>query len=247
MENKIFDEMYKVENQHWWFVARRKIIESAIRQQNLAQNSVIFDAGCGNGDNLAFLSRHGAVQAMERDERALSKAKEREIGEIFQGELPNAIPSEIRKDNDLIVLLDVLEHIDDDGGSLAALSHYIDDKGRLIMTVPAYQFLWTIHDELHHHKRRYTVGSLRKVIENNGWNISYISYFNCFLFPLALIDRMKQKIFSTNENGDLKMPPKLINVLFEKIFALESRFIGKIKFPFGLSILVVAEKNNNGK
>ncbi len=242
MENKIFDEMYIVETQHWWFVARRKIIESTVKKLNFDQGSYILDAGCGNGDNLAVLSKYGDVVAMERDGNAFSKAQSRGIGKVLKGDLPNNIPADVRKDNDLIVLLDVLEHIDDDAGSLNALRACINDNGSMIITVPAYQFLWTKRDDQHHHKRRYTVNRLKELIESNGWNIKYISYFNTFLFPFALLDRIKQKVFPLAQDSDLKMPPKYINRLFEKIFSFESKLIGKIKFPFGLSIIVVAEK-----
>ncbi|MBL1141660.1 MAG: class I SAM-dependent methyltransferase [Proteobacteria bacterium] len=242
MENELFDEMYKVESRHWWFVARRKIIGNVIEQLRLEKNSSILDAGCGNGDNLEMLSRYGDVMAMEREENALQKAQARNIGNVFKGELPSHIHADIQKDKDLIVLLDVLEHIDDDAGSLEALGNYMNDNGSLVLTVPAYQFLWTSHDEQHHHKRRYTVTQLKTLIENNGWNVSYISYFNTLLFPLALIDRIKQKWFSSGENEGLKMPSTCINAIFEKIFSFESRFIGKIAFPFGLSIIAVAKK-----
>ncbi len=242
MENELFDEMYKVETQHWWFVARRKIIESVIKKLDIDKGSHIMDAGCGNGDNLAFLSKYGDVVAMERDGNALEKAKVRDVGQVLKGELPDNIHADIRRDNDLLVLLDVLEHIDDDAGSLNALRDCVKESGNLVLTVPAYQFLWTQRDDQHHHKRRYTVKRLKELIENNGWKVDYISYFNTFLFPLALVERLKQKIIMSEEDSDLKMPPNLINVFFEKIFSFESRFIGNITFPFGLSIIVVAKK-----
>lgn len=242
MENELFEEMYRVETQHWWFVARRKIIESVIQKTGLAKGSHIMDAGCGNGDNLTLLSKYGDVVAMERDENALHKAQSREIGKVLKGELPDDIPEGICKDNDLIVLLDVLEHIDDDTGSLVSLRNCVKENGKLIITVPAYQFLWTHHDELHHHKRRYTVKRIKKVIENSGWQVDYISYFNSLLFPLALVDRIKQKLFLSEESSNLKMPLKFVNSFFEKIFGLESYLIGRFVFPFGLSIIVVAKK-----
>jgi 2-polyprenyl-3-methyl-5-hydroxy-6-metoxy-1,4-benzoquinol methylase len=242
MENELFDEMYKVETQHWWFVARRRIIENSIKKLNLDKGASILDAGCGNGDNLRVLSKYGDVIAMERDDNALQKAKSRGIGKVLKGDLPNNVHADIRKDNDLIVLLDVLEHIDDDAGSLNALKDYVKNSGNLILTVPAYQFLWTNRDDQHHHKRRYTVNRLKKLIESNGWNVKYISYFNTFLFPLALLDRIKQKVFPLTQDSDLKMPPNYINSIFEKIFSFESKIINKIAFPFGLSIIVVAEK-----
>jgi SAM-dependent methyltransferase len=242
MENQLFDEMYKVESQHWWFVARRKIIANVIKNLALGKDAKILDAGCGNGDNLEMLSKAGQLVAIERDENALARSKSRHIADVFKGELPDNLPVHIDKENDLIVLLDVLEHIDDDQKSLSVLASWAKNNGKLLMTVPAYQFLWTVHDELHHHKRRYNINNLKKVIENNGWKIQYISYFNTLLFPLALIDRLKQKIFPSSKVNELNMPNSIINSIFEKIFSLELNIIGKFSLPFGLSILVIAEK-----
>ena len=242
MENELFDEMYKVETQHWWFVARRKIIASVIDTLGLGSNSKIMDAGWGNGDNLEFLSKYGELIAIERDDNALARAQSRQIGKVVKGELPDNFPSDINRENDLIVLLDVLEHIDDDEKSLSSLRNWAKSKGKLLITVPAYQFLWTRHDELHHHKRRYTVRQLKKIIENNGWKVNYISYFNSFLFPLALLDRLKDKVFPPSIIDGLSVPNRVINILFEKIFSLETCILGKVSFPFGLSIIVVAEK-----
>lgn len=242
MENELFVEMYKVETQHWWFVARRKIIASIIDGLSLGSDSKIMDAGCGNGDNLEFLSKYGELVAIEREDNALERAKSRQIGKVVKGELPDNFPSDINKENDLIVLLDVLEHIDDDEKSLSMLKNWAKNNARLLITVPAYQFLWTRHDELHHHKRRYTVGQLKKIIENNGWKVNYISYFNSFLFPLALMVRLKDKVFPPSKIDGLNMPNRYINLLFEKIFSLEASALGRFSFPFGLSIIVVAEK-----
>ena len=147
MENELFDEMYKVETQHWWFVARRKIIESLIQKLDLGQNPHILDAGCGNGDNLEMLSNYGDVVAMEREDNALARAKSRQIGKVVKGELPDNFPSDINKENDLIVLLDVLEHIDDDEKSLSMLKNWAKYNAALLITVPAYQFLWSSHDD----------------------------------------------------------------------------------------------------
>ena len=242
MENEIFNDMFKVETQHWWFVARRRIIECVITKLNLDNDALIFDAGCGTGDNLNMLSRFGNVIAMERDANAFEKANSRATGKVYRGELPDGVSEEIQNNNDLIVLLDVLEHIDDDGASLITLKKYLKTQGKLIITVPAYQFLWTERDNHHHHKRRYTITNLKKVMEDNGWQINYISYFNTLLFPLALIDRLKQKIFPVEEDSDLKMPPNWLNAIFKKIFSFESMMIGKLVLPFGLSIIAVAEK-----
>ena len=232
MENELFDEMYKVETQHWWFVARRKIIASVIDDLNLGSNPRIMDAGCGNGDNLEFLSKYGELVAIEREDNALARAKSRQIGKVVKGELPDNFPSDINKENDLIVLLDVLEHIDDDEKSLSILKNWAKNDATLLITVPAYQFLWTKHDELHHHKRRYTAGQLKKIIENNGWKVNYISYFNSFLFPLAFLTRLKDKVFPPSKIDGLSVPNRIINLLFEKIFSLEACIIGRCLISF---------------
>jgi len=242
MENELFDEMYKVETQHWWFVARRKIIAGVIDGLSLGPDPKIMDAGCGNGDNLEFLSKYGELTAIETDDTALKRAQSRQMGKVVKGELPDNFPADINRDNDLIVLLDVLEHIDDDEKSLSILRNWAKNEAALLITVPAYQFLWTKHDELHHHKRRYTAKQLKKIIEDNGWKVNYISYFNSFLFPLALLDRFKEKLFPSSEVDGLKVPNRYINCLFEKIFSLESGILGRYSFPFGLSIIAVAEK-----
>ena len=139
-------------------------------------------------------------------------------------------------------MLDVLEHIDDDEKSLNVLKGYANNNGKLLITVPAYQFLWSTHDEIHHHKRRYTAKYLNEIITNNGWKLEYISYFNSFLFPLAIIDRIRKIIFPLPDDNKLKIPNKIVNYIFEKIFCLESNFIGRLSFPFGLSIIAVAKK-----
>ena len=241
MENKIFEEMFNVEAEHWWFVSRRKIITKFIEGLELKDDARVLDAGCGNGDNLEMLAKHGELFAVERDELAFARAQARLFGKVYKGELPDGFPEEVSKDNDLIVLLDVLEHIDDDHKSLSVLKDCAKDKAKIVITVPAYQFLWTQHDEIHHHKRRYTIKSLKKVVEANGWKIQYISYFNTFLFPLALIDRLIKKLLFSSREEKLVIPNKHINVVFEKIFGFESNFIGKYSFPFGLSIILVAE------
>jgi SAM-dependent methyltransferase len=242
MENDLFNKMHEVEAEHWWFVARRKIIESVIKKLDLGPSPHILDVGCGIGDNLALLSKYGDVVSMERDDNALSKARARNIGRVVKGEFPDEIAKDVSQENDLIVMLDVLEHIDDDSRCLAILKNWTMDNGKLLITVPAYQFLWTKHDDQHHHKRRYTVNKLKRVLSENGWYVEYISYFNTFLFPLALIYRIKQKIFPSAEMNDLGLPNKYINSLFEFIFALERNFIGTYLFPFGLSIIAIAQK-----
>ena len=236
--------MLMVENRHWWFVARRKIISTVISILQLQKDAVILDVGCANGDNLEMLSGFGEVTAIESMPDAYERAKNRGICPVYSGKLPDEIPEQVGRKNDLIVMLDVLEHIENDAECLTVLRDWLNDTGHLLITVPAYQFLWSHHDDLHHHKRRYTVKPLKKLLVLSGWEIEYISYYNTFLFPLALIERLKQKLFPSEVEEVLNVPNKYLNKLLEKIFSLEKIFVGKVSFPFGLSIILLARKNS---
>ena len=245
MENEIFQKMLKLESSHWWFVARRKIIQKAINNLDLPRNIRILDAGCGNGDNLSLLSTFGDLVAFEKNEYALKTAKSKKIGEIYKAELPDKLPNTVKTNFDLIVLLDVLEHIDDDSKSLTTVRKLMNNKGIILITVPAFQWLWSEHDVIHHHKRRYSKSELREKLDSSGFRIKYISYFNTLLFPFALVERIGQKIFSPSNPEILELPNNKINFLLEKIFSLETIFMNKISLPFGLSLVAIAEKKNN--
>ena len=245
MENKIFQKMLKLESSHWWFVARRKIIQRAINNLDLPRNIRILDAGCGNGDNLSLLSTFGDLVAFEKNEYALKTAKSKKIGEIYKAELPDKLPNTVKTNFDLIVLLDVLEHIDDDSKSLTTVRKLMNNKGIILITVPAFQWLWSEHDVIHHHKRRYSKSKLREKLDSSGFRIKYISYFNTLLFPFALVERIGQKIFSPSNPEILELSNNKINFLLEKIFSLEAIFMNKISLPFGLSLVAIAEKKNN--
>jgi len=244
MENEIFKKMASIESNHWWFVARRKIIFSIINNLDLPRNIRILDVGCGNGDNLSLLSYFGDLVAFEKNEEALRRAKSKKIGQIYKAELPHNLPSNIKTNFDLIVLLDVLEHIDDDSQSLTTVRDLMNDKALILITVPAYQWLWSDHDVLHDHKRRYSKSTLKEKLYLSGFRLKYISYFNTLLFPFALAERIKQKILPKLNEEILKMPNSKINFLLEKIFSYEVNFINKISYPFGLSLFAIAEKIN---
>ena len=240
MEPRVYQEMQQLENRHWWFLARRKIIATVISRLARGRRLNILDAGCGNGDNLAMLSQHGQVSAMEKDAEALKRAQERGICQVYACDLPAIIPQQVSGNYDLLVMLDVLEHIDEDRESLEKLRMQLADEGLLLLTVPAFPFLWSRHDELHHHKRRYTRQHLLDVLTDSGFEIEFATYFNTLLFPLALMDRMVKKL--TANDDVMALPPDWLNTLLRKIFSLETAMVGKVYMPFGLSLIAVARK-----
>jgi SAM-dependent methyltransferase len=245
MDKEFYLQYAAVEARHWWFVGRRRIVEQVIRQLNLPKNAKILEAGCGTGGNLTMLARYGQISAMELDETACQLANERQVTTVKRGSLPDEIP--FTTQYDLIVILDVLEHLDDDLAALQALYRKLNSHSWLLITVPAYQFLWSYHDEINHHKRRYTLKNLKRVVKQAGYTVCYASYFNTWLFPLVAGVRLLKKIFKMDhpsvDSSDLILPGKIVNKFLTFLFASERYFMNRISLPFGVSVVLLAQKN----
>lgn len=241
MERSVYDRMNDIECRHWWFTARREIIASLIRRLPKAKTeTAILEAGCGSGGNLSMLRSFGKVDAFEFDEDARRAAGEKSGLIIPFGALPDHLPF-LDQRYDLIGLFDVLEHIEADEASLSVLAERLDDQGKIIVTVPAFQFLWSKHDERHHHFRRYTRASLAEAAQKAGLKVSYSSYFNTFLFPLAVLSRALKKLTGSEEPDD-QLPPAWVNTLLTRVFGVERHLLGRMRMPFGLSLAAVLEK-----
>lgn len=237
MEARIYAKMAVLEERHWWFAARRKILDKLISTLHLPPDAQILEAGCGSGGNLSMLSRHGRVFGMETNPQALEFASAKGMATIAAGRLPAPIPF-AGQTFDMIAMLDVLEHLDEDAAALQALRVRLKPGGWLLLTVPAYPFLWSCHDELHHHKRRYIASDLRGAIEDAGYRVQYLSYFNTWLFPLISVARLAGA--GSGHSGDLSMPNRFINALLTRIFASERMLLGRIALPCGVSLLALA-------
>lgn len=242
MQADAYVEMANLQSRHWWFLARQKIISAQIRQLGLPLDAAILEVGCGPGGNLNMLSQFGRVHAIELDDYARSFAQS--LGTkaiaIKGGKLPHDIKFEPGS-FDLICLFDVLEHIDEDAESLRTLRTFLKPDGRLLITVPAYQWMWSIHDVRLHHKRRYTLDSLAQRIDIKNWRIQKQSYFNMFLFPLAVAARLKDRLFPTETVTGTGLPSPLINRLFQTVFGAEAGLLKAINLPFGVSIMMVLQ------
>lgn len=241
MNPDAYVEMAATEQDHWWFQARRKIIESILVAMALPSDARILEVGAGTGGNLVMLARHGEVSAMEMDEQARKLAAEKTGGAftILPGSCPDDIPFQ-NSTFDLICLFDVLEHIDQDVATLAALVKRLAPGGRMLVTVPAYQWLWSAHDVFLHHKRRYTSGRLRQVFHASGLHVDRVSYFNTLLLPLAVAARLKDRIVSSDKASGTAIPPPMINASLEAIFASEQNLLRHFNLPAGVSLLGIA-------
>lgn len=233
--------MRETDEVHWWFVARRKILHAALERLALPEAAQILEAGCGPGGNLAMLRAFGNVSAMEMDLGACQVASARSGIEVIEGSLPDGLPFEAGS-FDLIAALDVIEHVERDRESVAALARLLKPGGTMIVTVPAYGWLWSEHDEEHHHKRRYVRPQIRALMRSGGLDVIRCGYFNTLLFPLVALIRASKKLLGFPRGADDDMPGPLVNNALQRIMASERALMGLFPLPFGTSILCVARR-----
>ncbi len=241
MDRKVFDRMAELDASHWWFTARRTILDEIIRRIiKPPSNARILELGAGTGHNLAMLGRHGPVEASELDPVARQLASQRLGRPVVEVALPDlsVFPD---SSYDLIALLDVLEHVPDDVQSLAAIRTKLKPGGALLLTVPINPWMWSAHDTAHHHHRRYTKTQIETLANVMGYTTQLISPFNTLLFPLIASARAVGKIRGRDVADD-KMPGKLTNALLAKVFSFEKRLIGRYRMPFGVSLVAVLRR-----
>lgn len=243
MQSEAYREISEQENHHWWFLARRAILTSVIAKLPFAKQPEILELGAGTGGNLAMLKQFGKVWAVEMDDfaREFAKSQAGPDVEIEYGFCPDLIPFSDRK-FDLICMLDVLEHVEKDDETLVKIQSMLSDKGFLLITVPAHQWLWSGHDDFLHHKRRYSKFALQQKLIRAGFKASRLTYFNFFLFPIISALRLKDRYLNRNVSGVNTPPPPLVNSLLRTVFASERGLLARVDLPIGISLLAVAQR-----
>ncbi len=239
MDRIVYDRMAAHDSTHWWYRARRDILADYLtRYGDLPGDARILEIGCGTGHNLPMLARFGAVEAIEIDPAARTVAAERLGRPVGDAPLP-ALPGIERGAYDLVAVLDVVEHIEDDVAALAAMKTLLKPGGKILIAVPAHQWMWSAHDVVNHHHRRYSKTTLRHAIAAAGLKPEKLGYFNSLLFPLAAAARVLGRMTGRDDSDD-SPPPPVVNSLFETIFRLERHMVGRLPMGPGVSIVTLA-------
>ncbi len=242
MEEQVYPHLYRIEKEHWWYSARLDILMHFLETHlDLSRPIRSLDVGCGTGAAMEMFSHRFEAYGLDPSPHAIEFCRQRGLRNLFLGEL-SAYPE--GEHFDLITFLDVLEHVEDDRGTLVTARRLLNDGGKLLITVPAYPSLWSPLDVMLHHKRRYTQPQLREVVMSAGFSIKHLTYFNTLLFPVALVRRVAAKMTGMQSMGDLEIPGKTLNSILKKIFELERPLLPKASLPFGLSLLCWAEKTS---
>ncbi len=239
-----YDRIASIQATHWWYESRRRIVRHLLRRHvGKANNLTILEIGCGSGGSFELLSEFGSVYGTDKHPKAIAISSKSTIPkEVKSATLPNNFPFP-DKQFDIICAFDVLEHIKDDAGTLATLAKHLKPGGILCFTVPAHPFLWSKHDVMNHHFRRYTYKKLRQKITDSSLKISYLSYYNVILFPAVATIRILQHLTPLKKKriGNSAINSCLNRILLQ-LFSIEKHLIGRLRLPFGISLIGIAQK-----
>jgi SAM-dependent methyltransferase len=244
MDARLMKATLELDDRHWWYRGRRRIIRAELDRLGLAPGARILDAGCGSGRTLQELVAYGEVQGIELDPGAAELASSRGVGEVRIGRLEE-LPWEDAQ-FDLITCLDVIEHTPDDRITLRELRRVSKPGGFLLVTVPAYQALWSTHDVANHHYRRYSRGQMRAAAVEAGWRVRRMTSFNGLLLGPAAAVRLAERRRLSQPVADHKpnvtLGPEWLNAVLEQPLRLEARWLASGRsMPAGLSLLAVLQ------
>lgn len=237
-----YDRMYNLEDRYWWFVSRRELVLDIVRRLSLPHDPVIVDVGCGTGATAAALSKIGSVVCVDVSPLALDYCRQRGLGNLLEARA-EYLPLEPGS-ADIVVALDILEHLEDDSAALKEILRVLKPGGRIVATVPACRILWSEHDVALAHKRRYTAGQLSQKMRQAGFRVDTLSYVLFLLFPLAFLQRIFCRKPVSSDAAQAQVPDfgSVVNKLLIKLQRAETAVMRHIPLPWGVSVVCVARK-----
>jgi SAM-dependent methyltransferase len=240
----VYDILYDVEGRHWWYVARRRILEKVLGSviASGVPKGILYDLGCGVGANLPVLKRFGETVGVDASSQAVAYCRQKGHENVVLGDL-DALRDLPEESGSIVLLADVIEHLDDESACLSAAWRLLKPGGALIVTVPAFEFLWSPMDDLVHHRRRYREETLQRVLAAL-FEVEYTTYFNTLLFAPVMVGHWFERILGRNGADGGSVPPAPINRLLRGVFSLEASVLGRARLPFGVSLLAIARKDS---
>ncbi len=243
MDTSEFELHARVEDIHWWFKARREIIFEVLKKYVPAdEGKSIAEIGCGTGGNLKYLRKYYQVIGSDISSDAVKHATKKAECPIFTGDFRETLSS-LWKNLNGVLLADVLEHIEDDKKFMKDLIYNLNQSTIILLTVPAHQFLWSNHDIVLGHKRRYSAKRLHDLWKDHPVYEVFFSPFNTFLSPIIFLWRTLGALKNKNKGkSDLSLPAPALNWILHKIFSLERKWLRYTPLFFGVSYLCVLRK-----
>ena len=244
MQQHTYGIMDEVEGSHWWFVGRRAILETFLRQiiEKLGNKDLrILDVGCGTGANLEMLSQFGTAEGVDVSDDALEFCRKKGLT-VHKGlaeELPYADDT-----FDVTTALDVVEHLDDDIAGLKEMFRVTKKGGYSLIFVPAFMWLWGVQDDISHHRIRYTRSQIVERLEKAGYRVERATYANWTFFLPILGGRTVMKLTGLKPESENNVNISALNGVFGKIFSAERLWLKNFNFPFGVSIVITARKDH---
>lgn len=244
IEDWTYQEHYDMEDRHWWFRSRRRVLWAFVRRAGLGPSPRILDAGCGTGRNMVEFESVGSVEGVDLSPQAVKFCHDRGLPGVREAAVEE-LPYEDGR-FDLVLATDVIEHLPDDGPALTEMRRVTSPQGKILITVPAYTWLWSRHDTSWHHYRRYTLGRLRERVRATGWEPAAESYFFSSLLPPVAAVRTVQRLRGEPDGepkSDLHLSPPAVDRLLELPIQGEARLIERgVTLPAGVSVGMVCRR-----
>jgi len=243
MQSHHYPILYQVEETHWWYLGRRRIIQSLVEKIRTTLPNAkpkILDVGCGTGANLKMLAAYGSAEGVDISPQAVDFCRERGLDSVKLGAIEH-LPYESGS-FELVTALDVVEHLDDDVAGLREMRRVLRRDGRVLLFVPAFMFLWGVQDDVSNHRRRYTLPSLLQAVEAAGFAVEWASYANISFFLPVLVVRSVKRWLGLRAATEYGINISLLNGPFSSLFAAERFVLERGKIPFGVSAVCIARR-----
>lgn len=237
-----YEKMFRLENTHWWFAGKRRLVRVILDSLPPNQQRKILDVGCGTGGMFALLKDYGCLIGVDESELAIALSAKRQHTDLARAALPH-LPF-VDSSFDSVSAFDVLYHrrVEDDRAALKEIARVLKPRGHLVITDSAIEFLRSSHDEALHAARRYTTREMREKLIEAGFSVKRISYTNFFIFPVAAFWRLLRRGVNGGKGSDVLPAPQWINALLDRVYRIEAALFSRINLPIGTSIIALAEK-----